>query len=138
MHTAPADANIVFWSTTGKMDDYGKSSTGLDENIVAAASYICIAGPILLFWIEKRSAFVKFHALQSMLGFALLGILWLLIKLVHGIWFLWWAPGLLALYFSISMMYRAYYGETYKIPVIGPLALRHVYDTNPEIAESEA
>jgi uncharacterized membrane protein len=119
------------------MDDYGKSSLGFDENIVAAASYICIAGPILLFWLEKKSDFVKFHALQSTIGFALLGVLWMLVRLVHGIWFLWWAPGLLSLYFSLSMMYRAYYGEQYQIPVIGPLAMRCIYNTDPEAAESE-
>lgn len=111
------------------MDDYGKSSIGFEEGVVAAASYFCISGLILLI-IERRSNFVRFHAVQSCLGFALLAIYWLAIRWVNGLWFLAWSPGLLAFIFAAHMMLKAYHGEEYKFPLIGSLAFSAIYDTS--------
>jgi len=113
------------------MDDYGKSSTGFDENIVAAASYFGFLGLVILL-LEKRSTFVKFHAVQSSLGFGLLTIFWLSVKWIPILYFLIWAPGLFALIFALYMMIQSYDGEEYKLPVIGPLAFRAVYHTGAE------
>lgn len=113
------------------MGDYGKSSTGFDENFVAAASYFGFLGLFILM-IEKRSTFVKFHAVQSSLGFGLLSIFWLLAAWLSTLQFLIWAPGLLMLIFAIYMMIKSYDGEEYKLPVIGPLAFRAIYQTGPE------
>ena len=52
------------------------SSTGLDPNVAAALAYL--AGPfsgLLLLLVEKHNAYVRFHAMQSILA---LGGLWLL------------------------------------------------------------
>ncbi|HUV05595.1 MAG TPA: hypothetical protein VMX94_10865 [Armatimonadota bacterium] len=116
------------------MDDYGKSSIGFEEGTVAAASYFCFLGLLILI-IERRSNFVRFHAIQSTLGFGLLGILWLCVKCA-GLSSLAWLPGLLALAFALHMMYKAYHGEEYKFPLIGKLAFSAVYDTSPEPADS--
>ena len=47
-----------------------KSSTGLDENVAAFLSYLLgfVTG-FVFYWEEKRSEFVKFHALQSIISF---------------------------------------------------------------------
>lgn len=120
------------------MDDYGKSSTGFDENVVAAASYFGIAGLIILM-IEKRSHFVRFHALQSTLGFAFLLVFWLTVKWINVLFFLCWAPGLAALIFSASMMLKSYYGEEYKVPIIGKMAFASIYETDDDLlADAES
>lgn len=113
------------------MDDEGKSSTGFEEGVVAAASYFCVLGLLFLI-IEKRSNFVRFHAVQSTLGFGLLAVFWLCVKLIGALHSLAWAPGLLALVFAAYMMYRAYHGEEYKFPIIGNLAFNAVYETGSE------
>ena len=114
------------------MDDYGKSSTGFEENIVAAASYFGILGIIILF-IEKRSHFVKFHAVQSMLGFSMLLVFWLAVKWISALYFLVWAPGLIALFVSGFMMIKSYDGEEYKLPIIGNLAFSAIYETAEDL-----
>ncbi len=113
------------------MDDYGKSSTGFEENLVAAASYFGFLGLFILI-IERRSTFVKFHAVQSSLGFGLLSVFWMLVKWIPSLYFLIWAPGLLMLIFAICMMIKSYDGEEHRLPIIGSLAFRIVYHTGPD------
>ena len=113
------------------MDDYGKSSTGLEENVVAAASYFLALGFIVLM-IEKKSHFVRFHALQSTLAYSLLAIFWMAIEAVPSLHILSFAPGLLALFICVCMMIKSYDGEEYKLPLIGKLAFAAVYETGPE------
>ena len=116
------------------MDNDGKSSIGLEEGLVAAASYFGFLGLVMLL-IEKKSDFVRFHAVQSTLGFALIAILWLVFQLlkvpVHFVYFA-WIPSMTALGFSVFMMIKAYYGEEHKLPIIGNLAFSAVYDTDPD------
>lgn len=116
------------------MDDHGKSSIGLEEGTVAAAAYFCFLGLLLLI-LEKKSNFVRFHAVQSTLGFGLLAILWLTVKWIDALFWLWWAPGLLALCFAGYMMVKALYGEEFRMPVIGHLAFSAVYETDPEVED---
>lgn len=113
------------------MDNDGKSSIGFEEGVVATASYFCFTGLILLM-IERKSNFVRFHSVQSCLGFGLLAIYWLIVKWIGALYFLTWTPGLLALMFSCYMMIRAYHGEEYKFPVIGEIAFSAIYDTDHE------
>ena len=51
-----------------KLDPIGKSSLGMDENIVALLSWLLgpIAG-LIFFLIEKESKYVKYNALQSLI-----------------------------------------------------------------------
>jgi uncharacterized membrane protein len=117
------------------MNDEGKSSLGFEEGEVAAASYFYLLGLLILI-LERRSNFVRFHALQSSLGFGILTILLLCVKWIeplHAV--LWWAPGLLMLSFAVYMMYHAYHGEEYKFPIIGKLAYSAIYETDTESEE---
>jgi uncharacterized membrane protein len=111
------------------MEDYnGRSSFGFEENLVAAASYFLI-GPVVFFK-ERRSNFVRFHALQATLGFVALFAFWAAVKLIGALYVLKWAPGVLALVFVSLAMLKAYDGEEYKFPIIGRWAFQAVYDTD--------
>ena len=102
-----------------------KTSTGLDANLAAALSYLVgfVTGAIFLV-VEKENRFVRFHAMQSTLLFAgivaldillqivpLLGALVVLFLVVPASAFLW-----------LFLMFKAYQGEEYKLPVIGQIA----------------
>ena len=117
-------------------NDNGRSSFGFEENIVAALSYFLL-GPII-YIMEQRSNFVRFHALQSTIGYVILLIFWVLVRFIGALSFLRWAPGILALIFVCVMILKAYDGEEYKIPIIGRIAFQTVYEKNDDIiAESK-
>jgi uncharacterized membrane protein len=95
-----------------------------NENLMGAASYLLgfITGIIFLL-IEKQSKFVRFHAMQSTILFG--GVF--VVNIVLGfIPFLGWLVGLLLSFASfvlwIVLMWKAFQGETYKLPVVGDLA----------------
>jgi uncharacterized membrane protein len=102
------------------MEEKGKSSTGLDENVAGFFCYLLgfITGIVFLV-VEKESGFVKFHARQSTITF--LGLLVLMI--VIG-----WIPVLNILIFVLSLilwlilMVKALRGEKYRLPIVGKLA----------------
>lgn len=118
------------------MPHSGMSSLGVEEGFVAAGSYLVVLGPLVLV-LERKSAFVKFHALQSTLSFAVLLGFYLAVKYLN-LYYISWAPGLMCLFFAIFMMMKAYYGEEYKLPGIGSLAYHAVYDCSDDLlAEDE-
>jgi len=119
-----------------------KSILDLDENIVAAFSYLFgpISGIIVLV-LEKDNKFVRFHALQSTLWFLLLMIIgWIvgiigdifaIVPLVGGIFggIFGLVAGIFGLIGLISMIWliiKAFMQETWKIPVLGDVAWNQV------------
>jgi uncharacterized membrane protein len=100
-----------------------RTSTGLDANLAAALSYLVgfVTGIIFLF-VEKENRFVRFHAMQSTLLFAALVIAKVLLNLLY--------LGLLSVFVLLPvsavlwllMMFKAYQGEEYKLPLVGQLA----------------
>lgn len=118
-----------------------ETESGLDENVAGALSYVlgAITG-VIFFVVDKENPFVRFHAAQSIVvsigvmivyiifsvigsiflsiaffgpgGFALAGLfslLWLLLSLVvFGLWLL--------------LIFKAYQGETYRLPIAADLA----------------
>jgi uncharacterized membrane protein len=101
-----------------------KSSTGLDENIAGALSYVLgILTGIIFFILEKESAFVKFHAMQSIIVF---GVLWIasiilgMIPFIGGIFSL--LLGLIGFVVWIVCIFKAYKGEWFKLPIVGDIA----------------
>jgi len=102
------------------MDEKEKSSTGLDENVAAFLCYLFgfITGIVFLV-VEKKSSFVKFHAMQSTITF--LGLF--VISLILG-----WIPviGVLILVLSLILwlllMIKALQGKRYSLPIIGKMA----------------
>ena len=102
-----------------------KTSTGLDANVAAALSYLVgfVTGIIFLL-VEKENKFVRFHAMQSTLVFAgivaidillqilpILGALVVVAVVIPCSAFLW-----------LLLMFKAYQGEEFKLPLVGQMA----------------
>jgi uncharacterized membrane protein len=102
-----------------------KTSTGLDANLAAALSYLVgfVTGAIFLV-MEKENRFVRFHAMQSTLLFAGIVLLDVLLQIVPLL------GALVVVFFVIPasailwllLMFKAYQGEEFKLPVVGQIA----------------
>lgn len=95
-----------------------------NETLMAAASYLLgfITGIIFLL-LEKENKFVRFHAMQSTILFG--GIF--VVNIALGfIPILGWLVGLILSFVAfilwIVLMWKAFQGETYKVPYVGDLA----------------
>ncbi|GGE00477.1 DUF4870 domain-containing protein [Paenibacillus nasutitermitis] len=100
------------------------SSTGLDPKIAGLLCYLgwFVTG-ILFLILEKKSRFVKFHAMQSIF----ISVVLIVINIVLGfIPVLGWLIGLLltpaSLILWIVLMLLALQGRWFKLPVIGDYA----------------
>lgn len=106
-----------------------KSSIGIDGNVAAALAYAMgwVTGLALLL-AERDSAFVRFHAAQSTIAFGALSLLWM-ISLSIPI-FGWLIAFVVIPPFSILlwllMLFKAYQGERYKLPIVGDIAEERV------------
>ncbi len=105
------------------------SSTKLDAHLAAALAYLggFVTGLALLA-VEKENRFVRFHAMQSTVLF--LGVLVLSIA-VNSIFFLGAIlyafllfPAVVILW--LVLMFKAYSGETFKLPVVGDFAEKQI------------
>ncbi len=101
-----------------------KTSTGLEDNIAGLLCYLVgwVSGLIFIL-IETQDKFVRFHAVQSIIVFGTLN----LIGIVFG-WipffnmFIWPLVGGLGFVLWVVLMYKAYHGVMYKLPIAGDLA----------------
>lgn len=113
------------------MDNVKKTSLGMDENIEAALSYFLgfLTG-ILFFVLEKDSKFVKFHSMQSIAVFIALFVINMVLGIILAITIV--GLMLLPLIYLIEvilwifLMYKAYKGEKFKLPVVGDFAEKQV------------
>jgi len=121
-----------------------KTSMGLEENV---ASLICYVGiwitGIIFFFMEKNNKTVRFHAMQSILTFIPLSVLaWILGWVGAPKWtgyggfygygsfspgipalvWLSWAIWIITVLLWLILMFKAYQGEKFKLPVIGDIA----------------
>jgi uncharacterized membrane protein len=105
------------------MEAKERSSTGLEENVAGFFCYLLgfITGIIFLV-VEKKSSFVKFHAMQSTITFLslfiisfILGFIPVLGLLVYPIW-------ILSLILWLLLMIKALQGERYSLPIVGKMA----------------
>ncbi|NMO97306.1 DUF4870 domain-containing protein [Paenibacillus lemnae] len=105
-----------------------KSSTGIPENLAATLCYLFpMVGGILFLSLEKRSRYVMFHALQSLLAFTTLALAHLLSGAVPVIGIL--AAALLALLgilMWLILMFHAIQGRWFKLPWIGYFAEKQI------------
>jgi len=106
-----------------------KTSTGLDANVAAALSYLVgfVTGIIFLL-VEKENRFVRFHAMQSTLvfiGIVLIDILLQIVPLLGALVVLFILVPLSAALW-LFLMYKAYQGEEFKLPLVGQMAAERI------------
>ena len=98
------------------------SGTGLSKNTAGALSYVL--GPItgIIFLVLEKDAFVRFHAMQSIVVFVglfalqwMLGITLILLPLVPLV-------GLLGFALWLLLIYKAWQGEEWSVPFFGKIA----------------
>lgn len=100
------------------------TSLGLNKNITALLSYLVgwISGLVILL-LEKDNAYVRFHAMQSIVVFGGLTLLSILLGTML-IFFVFLIPllNLVGIVLWILLMVKAYQGVYFKLPVVGDLA----------------
>lgn len=107
------------------MDYVRKTSSGLDENVAAALAYALgwITGVGFLM-LERDNQFVRFHAMQSTIVFLTLSVACVLLQTIPLL-------GMLTVVFIVIpvsavlwliLMFKAYQGERFKLPVAGDMA----------------
>jgi uncharacterized membrane protein len=108
-----------------------KTSSGLTANVAGLLCYLFgwVTGLIFLF-MEKDSKFVRFHAIQSIIVFGAISIAQFILWILFLIPFLGWIIGFLVwigtVILWVFLMYKAYQGEKYKLPIAGNIAEKQV------------
>jgi uncharacterized membrane protein len=133
--SAPQSAAIA----TMQRDPVGAAASGLTPNVAGALAYLLglITGIIFLALEPyKHDRFVRFHAMQSILLCAAYIVYRItfsfVVRMIVGVSG-WLALALVPVAFVVSLglfafwlflMYSAYKGREFQIPVIGPMAAR--------------
>ena len=94
-----------------------------NDNLMGAVAYLgwFVTGLILLL-IEKKSKFVRFHAMQSTLLFGGIFIANVVLGFVPILgWLLGLLLSLLSFVLWIVLMWKAFQGEMYKLPYVGEM-----------------
>ncbi len=95
------------------MPKQSTSPHNLDSNLAATFSYLVpVVTGIMFLVIDKKDHFVRFHAMQSI-------VFWLLVLVV---WPFLWVLRVVVLCYWFFLMWKAYSKEEYKIPYLGNLA----------------
>jgi uncharacterized membrane protein len=102
-----------------------KTSTGFDANLAAALSYLVgfVTGIIFLL-VEKENKFVRFHAMQSTLlfgGIVAIDILLQIVPILGALVVIFVVIPLSAILWLL-LMFRAYQGDEFKLPLVGQMA----------------
>jgi uncharacterized membrane protein len=104
---------------------------GLTENVAGALAYVTIIPAIIFLVIEpyNRNRFVRFHAFQNIFFAVAWMILWFLLAFFGHIPLLGWASillwplvGLAGFILWLLLIFKAYQGQKFKLPVIGDMA----------------
>ncbi|MCX6010983.1 MAG: DUF4870 domain-containing protein [Chloroflexi bacterium] len=104
----------------------GKASTGLEPNLAGLLCYVLgwISGLVFLI-LEKDDKFVRFHAVQSVVTFGAITVVFALVFIPIVGWVFGWILWALAFVLWVVLMIRAYQGEKIKMPVAGNFAEKH-------------
>ena len=108
-----------------EVSDPDKTVSGMDANVAAALSYTLgwITG-VLFLLTEPQNRFVRFHAMQSTIVFLALSVACVLLQAIPILGML------VAVFFLIPLsailwlvlMFKAYQGERFKLPIAGDMA----------------
>ena len=104
------------------MEEREKSSTGLEENVAGFLCYLFwfITGIIFLV-VEKKSSFVKFHAMQSTITFLGISVILFILGWIPIINLLLIPLWILSLILWLLLMIKALRGERYSLPIVGKM-----------------
>ena len=105
------------------MDEKERTSTGLEENVAGFLCYLLgfITG-IAFLVLEKKSSFVRFHAMQSTITFLGLFVISIVIGFIPIIGLLVYPIWILSLIVWLILMVKALRGERYSLPIVGKMA----------------
>ena len=101
---------------------------GIDENIEGLLCYVLgwITGIVFLI-LEKENKFVRFHAMQSLAAFLSLFIILFIVGMIPLIgWFFHMIGWVIMVILWLLLMYKAFKGEQYKLPVVGDFAEKQI------------
>lgn len=105
-----------------------KTSSGMTQNLAGLLCYVAgwITG-LIFFLLEKENKFVRFHAMQSLITFGGLTILFIALGMIPFLNLV-ALPilGLAQLVLWIVLMVKAYQGVLFKLPVIGDIAEKNI------------
>ncbi len=106
------------------MTEKTNSTTGLDEHLAAMLCYLLgFITRIVFLVVEKNSAFVRFHAMQSTIAFGGISVVSIVMWQVPIIG---WLINLLlmpvTLILWLVLMFKAYQKEKFKLPIVGNIA----------------
>ncbi len=102
----------------------------MEENVRAALSYVLgfVTG-IVFYLIEKESDFVRFHAMQSIITFLGLTIIYYVVLFAFPFFIgpmLAMLVSLLSLVVWIVCIIKAYQGQYFKLPFVGDIAEQQI------------
>lgn len=113
-----------------------------DSNLMAALGYVInllgLPLSLILYFVKKEDKFVKFHALQASIFWIATAVVFVALTVVLGIIAVATAGlgavlfactpilGLVFLVIDLYAAYKAFQGEKYMIPVVGPFCEKYV------------
>jgi len=111
-----------------------KAVFDLDEKVAGLLCYaLGFASGIFFYVMERDNKFVRFHALQSTVWFLVVTVVGTVLRMLSGFpvlgvlfGFLAGAVGLLCFVSWIYLMYMAFKGAEFKIPVLGDVVWNQV------------
>lgn len=99
-----------------------KLSSGLDENVAGLLCYLTIPA-IIFIMTEKENEFVRFHAIQAIITCVVIIVANLMLAIIPIIgWLISLLLAPLTFILWVFLMYKAYQGHKFKLPVIGNIA----------------
>ncbi len=105
------------------MEERMRSSTGLEENVAGFLCYLLgfITGIVFLV-VEKKSSFVKFHAMQSTITFLGLFVIMGVLSFIPIVNLLIVPIWILSLIVWLILMIKALQGKRYSLPIVGKMS----------------
>ena len=107
-------------------DETNGSSLNMKENVAGLLCYLFgwVSG-LVIYLLEKKSRFVRFHAVQSIISFGALSAVLFVFRRVPVIgWMVSAAGGVAVFVVWVVGMIRAYQGQMVKFPFVGDVAER--------------
>ncbi len=112
---------IIFFVGGGIKTMDAKTNSKQDDKLIAAGSYFLgfLTGILFYLMYKGKDKYIEFHALQSVVFSIVITLLYTLLFVSIIGWILLPILGLGSLALWAWLMYQAYLGVKYKLPVIG-------------------